>query len=248
MFVISRIVWILKWNIYDKYESIDKNVYSKKVANLVGTVVTYVLMIFNALIAFQIMWLDVGILMAWIAFGIWFAMEKTFANIVAAMLLVTNPKIKTWELIRMLWNFNCSGRIERISARHSVVKLLSGQRLIVPNTTFSKISLQTISQEPIVRNEICVDIDLQSDVNQAKQVLRDAINEHPDIMHKEKTYINATNVGETGITLSVYFHSYPKSQRKWILALKSDIRNIIHSTLRANKITIPYPHSVVNIA
>lgn len=238
---------MIKKNIYSKYDSIDESVYSKRVANLIGTVVKYILMLFNVLIAFQVMWLDLAILMWWIAFWIWFAMETTFANIISAILLVTNPKIKTWVTLKLLWSLNCVWKIEKISARHSIIRLLTWQKFIIPNTVLSQTPIQTIAQEPEIRHQVQIAIDLSSDINKAKQVLRNAINIYEDVMHKDRTYVNVEQITDTWIQLIIYFYTFPKTQKKWMLEFMSDMRLIVHKTLKEADISIPYPHMVVNM-
>lgn len=68
--LINYIIKLLKKRIHNQYGSIEENPYSKKVSGMIGQMVYVVLMIFNILIACQIVGLDVAILMAGISFGV----------------------------------------------------------------------------------------------------------------------------------------------------------------------------------
>ncbi len=244
--VISLIIKYVKKRIFDKYDSIDENHYSKKVADIVGSMLYYILLLFNILIAFQIVSLNVAILMAGISFGIWFGMEKTLSNMLSWVMLVTNPKIKTWEMIYLLWDYNIVGRIEKLSARNTIIRLPNKKRLILPNKKVTETPIKTFTQEQIIKDFVSVSIDLNSDVQLAKKVLRQMTNEHSEVVQKEKTFVNVEEVTESGIIIKIYFHIYPKTAKFPLFLIKSDLRKWIMKVLRENNISVPYPHQVID--
>ncbi len=247
LIIIKIIISSVKKSIFNKYDSIDDNHYSKKVADIVGSMLYYVLIVFNVLIAFQIVGLNVAILMAWISFWIWFGMEKTLSNMLSGVMLVTNPKIKTWEMIYLLGNYNILGRIEKLSARNTIIRLPNQRRLILPNKKVTETPIKTYTQEQIIKDNIVFSIDLESDVQLTKKIIRQVVNEHKEIIQKENTFINIEKVTEGWIIVKAYFHIYPKAIKNPLFVIKSDLRKWIINILRENKISIPYPHQVINI-
>ncbi len=245
--IIKIIIKSVKNSIYNKYDSIDENNYSKKVADIVWWMLYYTLIIFNILIAFQIVGLNVAILMAWISFGIWFWMEKTLANMFAWIMLVTNPKIKIWEMIYLLWNYNILWRIEKLTARNTVIRLPDQRRLILPNKKVSETPIKTFTQEQIIKDEFTVWVDLNTDIQKAKKIIRNIVNNHPDIIQKEKTFVNVNQITESWIMLKTYFYIYPKAIKKPIFVIKSDLLKEIVKQFNENNIIIPYPYKVVEI-
>jgi len=225
--------------------TIEDDSYAIKIGDIVQTIVIYVWQAFNILIAFEIIWLDVGILMAWISFGIWFAMQQVLENMMAGFLILTNPMLKVGETISILGQYNVFGVIESLQSRYTVVRLFNGRKLIIPNTMFMKTPIQTYKMEDLVRGDIKFTVEHKVPIDRLKAALMEEINKHPHLMNKDKTQIIPEVVDGAWTNFTVYFYINPKISDPMVW-VKSDLRKTVMKTLNKYKVVVPYPKQVID--
>jgi len=243
MFAINQLVNIIKAKIHNKYWSIEESEYNKKVSRIIWDMIYWTLMTFNFLICFQILGLDVAILMAGISFGIWFAMQTTLSNMISGIMLIINPDFKTGKSVQLLWKYNTFAKIEKITIRNCVFRLLNWRRLILPNKKVINTPLK-IRTEPYLISNISIVVDINTNIQFAKNILRNIVNEHNQIMQKEQTRVSIEKINENWIFLKVFYYIIPWWWKKSSLLIKSNLRTMIIKSFKENKIEIPYPHQV----
>ena len=105
-------------------------------------------------------------------------MQHILSNMIAGLMIITNPKVKVGEVVELLHPFNEYGIIEELQIRYTVVRLFSGRKSIIPNTLFLKTPLKTFKTQPLVRNEILASVALDSDMQQVEKILTEAVNQY----------------------------------------------------------------------
>ena len=125
--------------------------------------------------------------------------------------------------------------------------MFTWQRFILPNTTLWKTPRETISEEPKIRHEVELTIELKDDLQKIKQILRESVNTHADIIDKDNTYVSIDKIQWGDVLIKVYFYSFPKWQERNVPQLLSDVRVIILQTLKQNSLSVPYPQLVLDI-
>jgi len=218
--------------------------YTKKISNLVWNMIFIVLMIFNVLIIFGVIWFDVAILMWWISLGMWFAMETTIWNMVSWIMILTNKKVKLWDYVNMTWSLNISGVIDEINIRYTVVKTLDKRRVIVPNMILAATPIKTLKSEPLIRWEIDFILPRNVEVNQIKKLLTDTINLEPKVLHKEYTNVFIKSFDSRWINFKWFFFFDPK-WGKWNFIIGSDLRKKLHIIFQQYWISIPYENLII---
>lgn len=229
----------IEWN---STQSDEK--YTKKISNLIGNMIFVLLMIFDVLIVFWIIWFDVGILMWWISLGIWFAMETTIWNMVSWIMILTNKKVKLWDYVQMMWSLNISWVVDEINIRYTVVKTLDKRRIVVPNMILAATPIKTLKSEPLIRWEIDFILPRHVEVNQIKKLLTDTINWEEKVIHKEYTNVFIKWFDYRGINFKWFFFYDPKWW-KWKFVIWSDLRKKLHVIFKQYWITIPYEHITI---
>lgn len=243
MFIINQIVDAVKAKIHDKYGSIEESEYNKKVSRIIWDMIYYTLMVFNFLICFQIIWLDVAILMWGISFGIGFAMQTTLSNMISGIMLITNPQFKTGKTIQLLGGYNIVVKIEKLSIRNCVFRLIDGRRLILPNKKVINTPMK-LRVEPYILANIVVGVDIHTDMQLVKEVLRNTVNEHKYVMQKDQTRVNIEKIDENWIVLKVFYYIMPAWGKKSALFIASDLKTKIINVFKKENIVIPYPNQV----
>ena len=254
---LMALLWLFVWYLLTRYAAyiirkrivvtqIENDVYANKIWWIISSIVMYIWWTFNVLIAFQIIGLNVGILMAWISFGIWFAMQQILENMMAGFLILTNSMYKVWEAVKLLGDFNTFGRIEALQSRYTIIREFTGKKLIIPNTIFLKTPIQTFKRESIVRGDVAFTIEHHIPIDKLQVIMTRAINQHVDLIQKEKTSILPDSVNGSGTNFKIYFFINPQASTHSLFVIKSDLRKVIMKTLNAYKITVPYPKQILD--
>lgn len=225
---------------------IENDVYANKIGDIVRTIVLYVGWTFNILIAFQIMGLNVGILMAGISFGIGFAMQQILENMMAGFLILTNSMYKIGETVNILGDFNTLGFIESLQSRYTVVRQFDGKKLVIPNTIFLKTPIQTYKREEVIRSEVVFTVEYHIPIDKLQAIIKQQINTHPALVQKEQTKVIPKVVDGAGTSFTVYFYMSPKQSELPLFVIQSDLRKIIMKTLNTYHVTVPYPKKIVD--
>lgn len=219
--------------------------YSKKLANLIWKILFIIAMIFNVLIIFEVIGIDVALLMAWLSLGIWFSMETMIANVISGLFILTNKKIKIWDYIELLWDFNIPWTIEDINIKHTIIRTIDKRRLLIPNMTMALTPIKTIKSEDLIRWELKIDLPRHININQIKQLLNDTINNNENILNKNytKTFIREFNA--KWYRFHTVFFLNPKDWTPFVVS--SSLRTNINQILKKHGIDFPYEHIVIDI-
>lgn len=126
-----------------------------------------------------------------------FLLQNTLKNILAGALLLSSETFKIGQRIR-LPEKDISGIIEKINMRHTVIHLTTNERAIVPN--------YLLNEAIIVNNDLLdsttvyplvIIISLDKDLLAAKQIVRDVINNHDNVLNKDADIIVTTVTKDT---------------------------------------------------
>jgi small-conductance mechanosensitive channel len=242
--LLKRIINKVQKRIEENNLQSDSN-YSKKLSGLVWKVLFILGMIFNILIIFQIIWIDVALLMAWVSLWIWFAMETMISNMVAWFFILTNKKIKIWDFVQLLWQFDINGTIEEISMRHTVIRTIDKRRLLIPNILMASTPIKTLKSEKLIRWDIELDLPRYINPKQIKDIINSTINESPNVLHKNYTNTFIKSFDAKWYKFQSVFFINPEN---WLLfGVSSKIRTEIDNKLKKYGIKYPYEHIVVNV-
>ncbi len=114
-----------------------------------------------------------------VALAVSLASQESLSNLVAGFLIVICKPFDIGDKV-LLRNSNVSGYIEDITFRHTVIKTMNNSRITVPNSAMNK---ELIENYQLIEEEsssfLDVLIEYGSDVELAKQVLSQVIQEEP---------------------------------------------------------------------
>jgi small-conductance mechanosensitive channel len=144
---------------------------------------------------------------------------------------------------------NISGTIEDITIRHTVIKTFTNSRLIIPNS---------IMNQAIVENNHMTDarsinfmdvlVDYDTDIDKAKEIIKDCIESHPDTINlngnedKDYTYVFIRELGDNGVSLRANVCTETVDIN---FKTCSEIRESILKKFKENNIKIPYNYMEV---
>ncbi|MCC5941497.1 MAG: mechanosensitive ion channel family protein [Balneolaceae bacterium] len=112
------------------------------------------------------------------AIAVGFAAQQALGNIISGIFIVVSKPYQIND--RISFNDGLRGVVEDISLRHTVIRNFENQRIIIPN---SIISNQVLINSNYTDTKICklidVGISYGSDIDKAKQIIREEIENHP---------------------------------------------------------------------
>jgi len=256
-FFLKLLLWVLLFtiiyliikkvisNVKSKIESnnIVADVYAKKNAKLVWWVLFIILMIFNILATFQIIWFDVAIIMWWISLSLWFAMETTIWNMISWIFILTNKKIRLWDFVQFMGPLNMMWTIEEINVRYTVIRTFDKRRTVVPNSLIAKTPIRTLKTEPLLRWEVIFRVPRHVLFPQIKQIFTTIINSNKNILYPEYTTILIDNFDNVGINIKWFFFASPAKKSPSLVA--RDLKLELFKELKKYWIKPSYSHLTI---
>ena len=243
--VISKIITkIIKKNIKKHLEETNPTG-AAKIAKLLWSILFRILMLFALFISFEIMWLNIWLLVSWVSLWVWLAFKEVLGNMFAWIMILYTKEFKMWDIIEIQtweWYF---WRIEEITIRYTVIRTLDLRQVIIPNMTMISEPIKTFSSEDLVKLNTVVWISYKSDVAKAIDVLKEAINSFDFVKSKENTTVYVLEFGKSTIDLKCLFCFDPNC---WIIGEVAvwQINEKITRSFKEHGINFSYQHIVVN--
>jgi len=244
LIIIKLVVKKIKKRIMDN--SLTENDYAKKIAGLMWKLVFVSMMIFNILIVFAFLRLDVAIVMWSLSIAIGFAMQTTIKNMISGILLITNDKVKIGAFVDIMWSFNIRGTIEEINMRSTIVRMIDKRRVVIPNWALAETPVKTISEELLIRWELDINIARHVNVDQVKKLLIQTINQNNFVLDKEFTSNIITWFDKQWIQIKTFFYFNPQLWKS-AFVIWSEIRIMLSKVFKKYGIKAPYRNLVLDI-
>lgn len=238
-FVIKKIQQKIEQN---NIQTDDK--YSKKLSALIWKILSLIALILNILIVFEVIWIDVSLIMAWISLWIWFAIETMIWNVVAWFFIILNKKFKIWDSVELLGRFNTKWVIEEINLKHTVIRLIDKRRLLIPNKIMSDTAIKTFKSENVIRWDFAVSLPRYVNVDQVKKIIKEVVNANENVLDKDYTTTYIKKFDEKWYLFNTIFFVDPHKATPFITWTK--IRKSLFDMFTKYWIKFTYNHVVVN--
>lgn len=223
-------------------QSDDK--YSKKLSALIWKILSLVALILNILIIFEILWIDVSLIMAWISLWIWFAIETMIWNIVAWFFIILNKKFKIWDSVELLGRFNTKWVIEEINLKHTIIRLIDQRRLLIPNKIMADTAIKTFKTEKVIRWDFSISVPRHVNIDQIKGIIKDTINSNENILNKDYTTTYIKWFDDKWYNFNTIFFVDPHQISPFIAWTK--IRKSLFDTFKKYWINFTYDHMTLD--
>lgn len=238
-FIIKRIQKKIEEN---NIQSDDK--YSKKLSALIWRILSLVALILNILIIFEVLWIDVSLIMAWISLWIWFAIETMIWNIVAWFFIILNKKFKIWDSVMLLGRFNTKWEIEEINLKHTIIRLIDKRRLLIPNKIMADTAIKTNKTEKVVRWDLSVSVPRHVNIDQVKNIIKDTVNSNENVLDKDYTITYIKWFNDRWYIFNTIFFVDPKQISPFFAWTK--IRKSLFDNFKKYWINFTYDHMTID--
>jgi small conductance mechanosensitive channel len=173
--------------------------------------------------------------------AIGFAFKDVFENFLAGVIILGREKMRIGDVIQCEGVY---GRIENILIRETHVRETDGELVIVPNAFLFQNPLKIQTDLPVIRQELVVGVDYDSDLESVRAVLENALTKSASVDSSKETEVRCIAFGASSIDFKLLWwsDSQPRAQR----ASFNEVAFAVKAALDESKITIPFPQATLS--
>ena len=231
--VISRV--LKHYGLNASIEQLLKNVFSV-------LIIVFGLASVMAQFGFDVVSLVAGLGILGLAVG--FAAQSTIANFISGITILLEQSFKVGDWISI---GNNEGRVILISLRTTHILTRDNITVIIPNATVASSEVTNLTSKNFIRFDIQVRVALESDTEQARQVILKVLEDTDNILKRPEPSATVDHISDFGIVFIVRFWVTPAAVAR-MPRMKEALHEAITNSLQQAQISIPYPHMRVLIA
>lgn len=138
---------------------------------------------------------------------------------------------------------NYIGKIQEIQLLYTILMTFDNKMVVIPNNELASSTFVNYSHEDKRRVDITLDIHYDNDVELAKKIILDTINQHPYALKEPIPYVRVSEYKDSAIAVSLRVWS----ETEHYYELKDDLMEQIKEAFDKNDIKIPYSQIDVHI-
>ena len=179
-----------------------------------------------------------------LAVGLGFGLQKIAANYVSGFIILLDRSIRLGNLVAV--DATTTGTVSQITTRYTVLKMLTGTEVIIPNEYLVSNIVRNLSfSDTRVRVAVNVQVSYKTDLDQAMQLMIDAARQQERVLSDPEPAVMLTDFADSGIKLELGF--WIPDPEAGTGGVRSDINLAIWKAFRESGIEIPYPQREVRV-
>ena len=212
--------------------------------NSMASLAYYAVVVLGLLIAVSVAGFDLtnlAIIAGALSVGIGFGLQNIVNNFISGLILLFERPIKVGDVVEYQKQW---AEVLEIRVRSTVVRTYDRAELIVPNSELVSSTVTNWTHSDYrVRIIIPVSVAFGSDTHLVRDLLLQAVNEHPNTYADPPPYVLFREFGEGALSFEVRFYTHLENY----LSIQSDIRFRIDELFREHGVTIPFPQRDVHL-
>jgi small conductance mechanosensitive channel len=160
---------------------------------------------------------------------------------IAGIMILSTKQLQIGDTIELQSDNYYFGTIEEITIRNTIIRTLDMRQVILPNMTMISKPIKTFSAEEIVRLDGAVQVDYETDLALAQQVIKDSIGSIQRVKATDQARTMVSSFDDSGITIKYFYYFDPKAGLIGDYAM-GVVNEAIRNGFSANNISIPFPH------
>lgn len=174
--------------------------------------------------------------------GVGLALQTFFQDILSGIFILIDQTVKVGDVIELDGKV---GRVVNIKLRTTRAVTIDNKVMIIPNHQYLTNSLYNWTQNGnLTRDSISVGVAYGSDTQLVKEILLEAVSQHPSVLKHPAPTVFFDNFGDSSLDFNVVYTINDSFKGR---IPQSDIRFKIDELFRANNIEIPFPQRVVTL-
>ncbi len=155
-------------------------------------------------------------------------------NFLASIFLSMQRPFAMGDLVEIA---GVTGYVQQLNVRTTMLMTLDGNLVQIPNATVYKTNLCNFTTNANRRTDFTVGIGYDDSINEAQDIARDVLTNHPAVLKDPEPLVLAENLGNATITLRIYFwingHEY-----SW-LKVRSSLIRLVKRAYQEKGISMP---------
>lgn len=169
------------------------------------------------------------------------ALQGTLQNFAGGVIILLLKNFRVGDYIEC---GSYKGYVREIKIFNTTIQPFNGRTIIVPNSELSNKSIINHTKEPVIRLDVEASVAYGTDLDFARQVLQQVVDEEKLILHEPKApTIAVKDLGASSVDFAVWM--WVKVEDYWTVWMR--IRENIYKAFYANNIAIPFPQVDVHL-
>lgn len=168
------------------------------------------------------------------------ALQGSLANFAGGVLIMIFKPYRVGDLVEAQGQL---GTVKEVQIFNTILVNFESKQIIIPNGLMSNGTITNYSVEGLIRVDLTVGISYDADVEKAKSVLLDVMNNHSLVVNEPAPFVGVNGFGDSSVDLVVRPHCKPEDY--WDVYF--DINEQIKIALDSNNIAIPFPQRDVHL-
>lgn len=135
------------------------------------------------------------------------------------------------------------GKIQEIQLLYTYLMTFDNKLVVIPNNELASTTFVNYSHERIRRVDITFDIHYETDVEKAKRIIREVIDQHQLALKEPEPYVRVSEYRENSIAIEMRVWT----ETEHVYELKADLLEQVKQEFDKNHIMIPYPQLDIHI-
>jgi len=214
---------------------------------VISRLVKAVLSVIALLLGLSIVGIDITALSVFsgaLAVGLGLGLQKIASNYVSGFIILLDQSIRLGHLVAL--DATTSGVVTKITSRYTVLRMLTGTEVIVPNEYLvSNIIRNESYSDSQLRVVVSLQVSYGADLDLAMRLMGEAAMAQPRVLSEPAPLVLLTAFADSGINLELGF--WVGDPQQGTGAVRSAINMAIWRSFRENGIDIPFPQREVRL-
>lgn len=155
-------------------------------------------------------------------------------NFLASIFLSMQPPFETGDLVEIS---GVTGYVEQLNMRTTILMTLDGNLVQIPNASVYKSTLSNFTTNANRRESFVVGIGYDDAINEAQEIARGVLADHPAVLNDPEPAVLADNLGASTVNLRVYFWINGR-EHSW-LKVRSSVIRLVKRAFQEHGISMP---------
>ena len=217
------------------------------VRQLCVRIIKGVLSVIALLLSLSLVGIDITALSVFsgaLAVGLGFGLQKIASNYVSGFIILLDRSIRLGSVMAL--DDKTIGTITQITTRYTVMSMLGGTEIIIPNEYLISNIVRNLSPTTLHgRASIKIQVGYSADIEQAMALMVSAAQQQTRVLSTPAPNVLLNDFADSGINLELFF--WVADPEAGTGALRSEIGIAIWKAFRDAEIEIPFPQCEVRI-
>lgn len=169
-----------------------------------------------------------------IGLAVGIAFRDITENFLASIFLSMQKPFKTGDLVEVI---GVTGYVQQLNVRTTILMTLDGNVVQIPNASVYKNSLRNFTTNANRREDFVVGIGYDDAINEAQEIARKVLADHPAVLDDPEPSVLADNLGTSTVNLRVYF--WLNGQEHSWLKVRSSVIRLVKLAFQQHGISMP---------